>query len=109
MVLAGGQGTRARAINPGTPKPLLPIQGTPAVTLQARWLATRASCPPVEVIVLSGHQGDRVAAALPRFTEHTPVATVRTMPRGTVAALRCGLGAARTDHVLCLNCDTIVG
>jgi NDP-sugar pyrophosphorylase family protein len=69
MVLAGGQGTRARAIDPGTPKRLLPIRGIPAVMLQARWLATRATRPPVEVIILTGHQGDRVAAALPRWIE----------------------------------------
>lgn len=81
----------------------------PAVTLQARWLAIRASRPPVEIMILTGQHGDRVAAALPRWIDGTPVSIVPSGSDGTVAAVSCGLGFATTDRVLCLNSDTIIG
>jgi NDP-sugar pyrophosphorylase family protein len=109
LVLAGGRGTRARAIDPDTPKALFVVGGLPAVVLQARWLATCASSPPVQIVVLTDHHGDRVAAALPPRIEDAPISIVFSPPRGTVAALGSGLAVATTDRVLCLNSDTIVG
>jgi D-glycero-alpha-D-manno-heptose 1-phosphate guanylyltransferase len=109
LVLAGGRGTRARAIDPDTPKALFMVGGLPAVVRQVQWLATCASSPPVQIVVLTDHHGDRVAAALPRRIEDAPVSIVRSAPRGTVAALSTGLAVATTDRVLCLNSDTIVG
>jgi NDP-sugar pyrophosphorylase family protein len=50
VVLAGGQGTRLRPVTYEIPKPLVPVQGKPILTWQARWFA-RAGVVSLLVIV----------------------------------------------------------
>jgi mannose-1-phosphate guanylyltransferase len=109
VILAGGPGTRARAIDPGMPKPLLPIGGAPAVLRQARWLARCAANPPQEIMIATGHDANRVEAVIPPRIATVPLKVVRTAPQGTVAALHSALTIVETDRVLALNCDTLVG
>jgi len=39
ILLAGGFGTRIRALHPDTPKPMIPIAGKPFLEWQLRYLA----------------------------------------------------------------------
>jgi MurNAc alpha-1-phosphate uridylyltransferase len=61
MILAAGRGERLRPLTDHTPKPLLPIAGTPLIEHQVRWLA-RAGIR--DVVINLHHLGDAIAAAL---------------------------------------------
>lgn len=108
-LLAGGLGHRARQFAPNTPKALLPIAGTPAVVRQLRWLATCGGVPPSEILVSTGHESQRVAAALPASVNGVRVRPVAALPRGTVAALQSVLSETATERLLVHNCDTLLG
>lgn len=82
VILAAGASTRM-----GAPKPLLKIQGEPAVARVAR-VAKEAGCDRVVVVV--GAEADRVRAAVP------PPANVLVNPRwdvGRTGSLKLGLSS----------------
>jgi N-acetyl-alpha-D-muramate 1-phosphate uridylyltransferase len=54
LILAGGLGTRVRAISPDRPKALMPIRGRPFVSYQLAWLAAHGV---TEVVLSIGHLG----------------------------------------------------
>lgn len=66
IVLAGGLGTRIRAVIGETPKPLAPILGRPALEWLIRFLQRQGVR---RVIVSSGYKGD----AIDRFAASRPV------------------------------------
>jgi NDP-sugar pyrophosphorylase family protein len=61
LILAGGLGTRMRAVAPAMPKALLPIRGRPFIRYQLDWLAAHGID---RVVVSIGHRGDMIRAAL---------------------------------------------
>ncbi len=61
MILAAGRGERLRPLTDHTPKPLLPIAGTPLIAHQVRWLAQAGIR---DIVINLHHLGDAIAAAL---------------------------------------------
>ncbi len=59
LILAGGLGTRVRALDPERPKALLEVAGRPFADWQLRWLAAQG----VEQVVYAiGYRGDQIRA-----------------------------------------------
>lgn len=56
LILAGGLGTRMRAVEPELPKALLPVAGRPFAHWQLSWLATQG----VDVVYSIGHKADQI-------------------------------------------------
>ena len=107
VVLVGGEGTRLRPLTFTTPKPLLPIAGTPFLERQLRWLVSHG----VEEVVLSlGYLPDA-------FVKHFPDGTfeglrlhyaVEDEPLGTAGAIRFAAEfAAISDRVIVCNGDVL--
>lgn len=61
LILAGGLGTRIRAISGDRPKALLPIHGKPFVQHQLEWLARQGVG---EVVLSIGHRGAMIREAV---------------------------------------------
>jgi MurNAc alpha-1-phosphate uridylyltransferase len=61
MILAAGRGERLRPLTDHTPKPLLPIAGTPLIAHQVRWLAKAGIR---DIVINLHHLGDAIAATL---------------------------------------------
>lgn len=74
VILAAGTGSRLGAAEPGTPKPLLKVAGAPLV---AHALAHAAASGCVEAVVVIGHEGDRVRAAIEAIDTSLAVRFVR--------------------------------
>ncbi len=61
LILAGGLGTRIRAISADRPKALIPIHGRPFIHHQLAWLASRGI---TEVVLSIGHRGAMIREAV---------------------------------------------
>ncbi len=61
MILAAGRGERMRPLTDHTPKPLLPIAGTPLIVHHLKALRAAGI---VEVVINTGHLGEQLPAAL---------------------------------------------
>ena len=57
VLLAAGLGTRLRPLTYTTPKPLLPLDGTPIIDHQLRYLASQGI---LEVVINLHHLGDKI-------------------------------------------------
>lgn len=74
VILAAGFGSRLQAISPC--KPLTPIAGVPLIELGVR----QAKCAGADrIVVVTGHEADRLEAALPAIAERVgaPIVPVR--------------------------------
>ena len=94
LIIAAGFGSRLREVSPS--KPLTPIGGVPLLELGVRQAAAAGAA---RVVVVTGHRGDEVEAALPAIGARAgvPVAAARvadwSLPNGhSVLA-----GAAQID------------
>lgn len=104
VVLAGGLGTRLRAVVADVPKPLAPVAGRPFLERQLAEFAQRG----VQRTVLSlGHGADAIRARIgPRFAGMDIVCEVEAQPLGTGGALRAALARCDEPGVLVANGDT---
>jgi NDP-sugar pyrophosphorylase family protein len=107
FVLAGGLGTRIRAVLGDTPKLLAPVGGRPYLAFLLDWLRRFG----VRRVVLGlGHRADAVVAYL--RADPVPDMSIATViepqPLGTAGAIRFGRPALRTDPVLVVNGDSFV-
>lgn len=80
VLIAGGEGTRLRAVTGPAPKALAPLGGG---TLLSHLLARIAVLKPARVCVLGGYQAERLAQALPPQVE----LLVEPSPLGTAGGL----------------------
>jgi NDP-sugar pyrophosphorylase family protein len=109
VILAGGLGTRLRAILPDMPKPMAPVAGRPFVEWVARWLAASGVR---SATVSTGYLGDMIeqhfaAGPVPSIA----VDCVREdRPLGTAGGFLCAArGSQRTPAGwLVLNGDSLV-
>lgn len=104
VILAGGFGTRLRAVVPECPKPLAPVAGRPFLTLVLAALARQG----VRRVVLSlGYRaGDFMQTLGRRHAGMEIVHEVEDQPLGTGGAIRAALARCEGDAALVLNGDT---
>lgn len=106
LVLAGGLGTRIRAVLGDVPKVLAPINGRPFLDHLLDSLKAQGAR---RVVLALGYLADKVIAHLAANPPPLPVDwVIETQPLGTAGALRHALPALQGDFVLVMNGDTWV-
>ena len=107
VVLAGGLGTRLRAVVSDVPKPLAPVAGRPFLYWLLDGLARQGVA---RVILATGHMGDVVRDALgERYAGMALVHAREETPLGTGGALFAALAHATEERAFVLNGDTWLG
>src|SRR5262249_59688466 len=100
VIVAGGLGTRARAMTDDRiPKALLPVAGVPIIFRQMRMLRREGV---TAVTVLAGHRGDQLAAPLAEEARALGLSVdvrVEAKPLGTAGCLSA-LGPADGDTLV---------
>ncbi|MCX7825827.1 MAG: sugar phosphate nucleotidyltransferase [Verrucomicrobiae bacterium] len=106
VILAGGQGTRLRALFPDRPKCLAPIHGVPFLRRYLDWLAMFGAR---RVILSLGYKADMVQAYVKSETwPGMEIASyVEQTPLGTGGAVRAVLPMITTETALVANGDSI--
>lgn len=106
VILAGGLGTRLRAVVHDVPKPMAPIAGHPFLEI----LLTQLSRQNFDRVILSvGHLADRVVDHFgERFLNLELHYIIEETPLGTGGALAAALPHCRSDHAFVLNGDTFL-
>lgn len=107
IVLAGGLGTRLRAVVSEVPKPLAPVAGRPFLA----WLLdTLAQGGIRHVVLATGYLGDMIEAAIgPRHAGMAVRHIREEAPLGTGGALWAAMALTRGERVFALNGDTWLG
>ncbi len=106
IVLAGGFGTRLRAVVPDLPKPMAPIAGRPFLAILLERLASRG----VSHVVLSiGYLAEKIIAAFGESYLGMDISyCVEEEPLGTGGAIVAASAHCRTDAYFVLNGDTFL-
>ncbi|WP_421991044.1 sugar phosphate nucleotidyltransferase [Roseococcus sp.] len=104
IVLAGGFGTRLRAVVSDVPKPLAPVAGRPFLA----WLLDALERGGLKRVVLAtGYLGEMVEAAIGARHGAMQIAYVREeQPLGTGGSLWAAMAATTGERVFALNGDT---
>lgn len=106
VVLAGGLGTRLRAVVPELPKPLAPVAGRPFLSILLDQLDAQGFC---RVILSVGYRHELIRAALgERHRGIELVYAVEDRPLGTGGAIRLAARQCCTGEVFVLNGDSYV-
>ena len=106
LVLAGGLGTRLRAVVSDRPKPMAPIHGRPFISYL---LAQIATCGFRRAVLCVGHRAERVEELLgPRPKNLEIVLSREEKPLGTAGALGLAAPHLRSPRALVLNGDSFV-
>lgn len=104
VVLAGGLGSRLRALVPNVPKSMAPVAGRPFLEILLAALA-RKQCG--RVVLSLGYKAESVVDHFgDRFAGMELVYEIERTPLGTGGALRRALVQCQSDHVFVLNGDT---
>lgn len=105
-MLAGGLGTRLRAVVPDLPKPMAPVAGRPFLEILLSSLARQG----VDHVVLSvGHRASQVVDHFGAAYDGMEIDyAVEDAPLGTGGAVRLALSRCRGEPVLVLNGDTFL-
>ena len=106
VVLAGGFGTRLRAVVPDLPKPMAPVAGRPFLEILLAMLARKG----VRRAVLSlGYQAAVIVRHFgTQFEGIELVHEIETEPLGTGGALRAALARCESEAALVVNGDTFL-
>lgn len=103
-ILAGGFGTRLRAVLADRPKPLAPVRGRPFIAFLLEQLLT-SGVP--RAVLCTGYMGDVVQATLgERFGLLQLDYSLEHAALGTGGALRLALPKLDSEHVLVMNGDS---
>jgi len=107
LVLAGGLGTRLRAVLGDTPKLLAPIGDRPYLAYLIDWLSHFGAR---RLLLGLGHRADAVRAYLDHMpaTAVTIESVVEPRPLGTAGAVRFARAQLASDPVLVMNGDSFV-
>ena len=105
IVLAGGLGTRLRAVVPNLPKPMAPISGRPFLEILLGTLAEKGFD---RVVVSLGYMADSVVSSFRREVRGHEISCTRSNGHRWGPEARCGkrFGRCDSDHVFVLNGDT---
>lgn len=106
IVLAGGFGTRLRAVVADVPKPMAPVAGRPFLEILLSTLARKG----FDRIILSvGFMADTISEHFgERFAGMELIYVVEDQPLGTGGGVRLALEQAVADHVFIFNGDTFL-
>lgn len=106
VVLAGGLGTRLRALVSDVPKPMAPVGGRPFLEILLEQLASKGFS---RVVLSLGHMAQVIRSHFgERYAGMTLVYSVETQPLGTGGALRLALRACTQPAVFVFNGDTFL-
>lgn len=106
VVLAGGFGTRLRAVVADVPKPMAPIAGRPFLE---RLLGSLGRRGVTRAVLSLGYMADMIQAHFgSRFQGIDIVCEVETTPLGTGGALKKALARVQGDAALVVNGDTFL-
>ena len=107
VVLAGGLGTRLRAVVSEVPKPLAPVAGRPFLLWLLDGLARQGI---FRVVLATGYMAGKVREAIgPRHAGMEILHAEEPAPLGTGGAIWTALGHCGGERVFVLNGDTWLG
>lgn len=105
-MLAGGQGTRLRALVPDLPKPMAPVAGRPFLE---RLLQQLGQGGVTRVILSVGYMAERIVSHFGSTFHGMTIDYVReATPLGTGGATRLAMQAGSADHQFIFNGDTFL-
>jgi D-glycero-alpha-D-manno-heptose 1-phosphate guanylyltransferase len=106
IVLAGGMGTRLRAVCPDKPKPMIPVIGRPFLDYLVKYIARQGI---VELVISTGYLGDQIEHYFGSSRYGIVIRCVReSQPMGTGGAIRFASEyLSGTQPFLALNGDSI--
>jgi len=102
IILAGGLGTRIRALYPELPKPMIPIAGRPFLEWQLVWLRAQGI---TDAVLSAGYRADIIARhfGAPRVPGMATRCVVEDVQRGTAGAAR--FAAQHVSAPCCIVCN----
>lgn len=104
IVLAGGLGTRLRAIVPDVPKPMASVAGRPFLEILLESLARKGFD---RVILSIGFMAEKISSHFGNSYAGMRIEySIEDTPLGTGGAVRLALTKAAEDHVFVFNGDT---
>jgi D-glycero-alpha-D-manno-heptose 1-phosphate guanylyltransferase len=105
IILAGGLGTRLKAVTQNLPKPMAPIGSKPFLQFLIDYLIEQG----VNRVILSvGYKHEKISSYFKdkyKFCEL--VYSIENEPLGTGGAINYALSEAQSEHVLVVNGDTL--
>jgi D-glycero-alpha-D-manno-heptose 1-phosphate guanylyltransferase len=107
IILAGGLGTRLRAVLPDRQKVIAPVAGEPFLS---RILRNFQIAGVTRVVLALGYRADDVIEAIGSLVPAgmTVIPSVEPQPMGTGGAIRRALALIGTDEVLVANGDSVI-
>lgn len=106
IILAGGFGTRLRAVVADVPKPMAPVAGRPFLEIVLNMLRRHGF---KRVVLSLGYMADTVVSHFgSRYEELELVYEIENTPLGTGGAVRAALQHCHDDHVFIFNGDTFL-
>jgi D-glycero-alpha-D-manno-heptose 1-phosphate guanylyltransferase len=106
IILAGGLGTRLRAVVPDLPKPLAPVGGRPFLAILLQNLSAQGFA---SVVLSVGYRHDMIRETFgARYGGLEIAYAVETSPLGTGGAIRLAARACHETDVFVLNGDSFV-
>src|SRR3569623_443740 len=106
IVLAGGFGTRLRAVVSDVPKPMAPVAGRPLLEILLSRLAQQGF---THVVLSLGYMAETIVKHFgERFHGMRITHVVEDQPLGTGGAVRLALDQCKHSHVYVFNGDTFL-
>lgn len=104
VVLAGGFGTRLKAVVPNLPKPMAPIAGRPFLEILLAMLARKGF---TRVVLSLGFMAEKIISHFgDNYLGMDLIYEVEDFPLGTGGAIRAALKNCMADHAFIFNGDT---
>lgn len=104
IVLAGGFGTRLRAVVPDLPKPMAPVAGRPFLELLLSTLSRKGF---TRIVLSLGFMSEKIIAHFgDSYLGIKLVYEVESQPLGTGGAIRATMVGCVNNHVFVFNGDT---
>lgn len=107
IILAGGLGTRLRAVAPDVPKPMALVSGRPFLCYVLDFLQTQGM---LRVVLSVGYRREAISTFFGnRYGALQIEYAIETEPLGTGGGIRHALGYVESPFVFVLNGDTFLG